>query len=80
MVSFRETLLRLRSRCSPVCVRCRDVAGEPLRLFEPSRNKTTSFALGKSGRDDWIRTSDPHTPSVVRYQTALRPVTFYPAG
>ena len=26
-----------------------------------------------TGRDDWIRTSDPHTPSVMRYQTALRP-------
>ncbi len=28
-----------------------------------------------TGRDDWIRTSDPHTPSVMRYQTALRPET-----
>ena len=26
-----------------------------------------------TGRDDWIRTSDPHTPSVMRYQAALRP-------
>ncbi len=26
-----------------------------------------------AGRGDWIRTSDPHTPSMVRYQTALRP-------
>ena len=25
------------------------------------------------GRGDWIRTSDPHTPSVMRYQAALRP-------
>ena len=25
------------------------------------------------GRDDWIRTSDPHNPIVVRYQTAPRP-------
>ena len=28
-----------------------------------------------TGRDDWIRTSDPHTPSMVRYQAALRPET-----
>ncbi len=27
----------------------------------------------ENGRADWIRTSDPYTPSVVRYQTALRP-------
>jgi hypothetical protein len=26
------------------------------------------------GRDDWIRTSDPLTPSQVRYQAALHPV------
>ena len=29
--------------------------------------------LQTSGRDDWIRTSDPLTPSQVRYQTAPRP-------
>lgn len=28
-----------------------------------------------TGRDDRIRTCDPHTPSVMRYQAALRPVT-----
>ena len=28
---------------------------------------------GKTGRGDWIRTSDLHTPSVMRYQAALRP-------
>ena len=27
----------------------------------------------KFGRDERIRTSDPHTPSVMRYQAALRP-------
>ena len=26
-----------------------------------------------TGRDERIRTSDPHTPSVMRYQAALRP-------
>ena len=26
-----------------------------------------------NGRDERIRTFDPHTPSVVRYQAALRP-------
>ena len=29
--------------------------------------------LRMCGRDERIRTSDPHTPSVVRYQTALHP-------
>lgn len=29
-----------------------------------------------SGRVDWIRTSDPLTPSQVRYQTAPPPVTY----
>ena len=27
----------------------------------------------RDGRGDWIRTSDLHTPSVMRYQAALRP-------
>ena len=31
------------------------------------------FAGLKIGRDERIRTSDPHTPSVMRYQAALRP-------
>ena len=30
-----------------------------------------------SGRDDWIRTSDPLTPSQVRYQAAPRPEVFF---
>ena len=30
-------------------------------------------AYRKDGRGDWIRTSDLHTPSVMRYQAALRP-------
>src|SRR3989337_2378822 len=29
--------------------------------------------LLRDGRGDWIRTSDLHTPSVMRYQAALRP-------
>src|SRR3546814_18104579 len=31
------------------------------------------------GRGDWIRTSDPHTPSVMRYQAALRPDRGFPS-
>ena len=31
------------------------------------------FPLKSDGRGDWIRTSDLHTPSVMRYQAALRP-------
>ena len=34
---------------------------------------------GKFGRDERIRTSDPHTPSVMRYQAALRPDRLGPA-
>src|SRR5690606_40227665 len=34
------------------------------------------WAREGSGRDDWIRTSDPHTPSVMRYQAAPRPEVF----
>ena len=30
-------------------------------------------ALRKTGRDDWIRTSDPLLPKQMRYQAALRP-------
>lgn len=37
------------------------------------RLETVISGKFSTGRDDWIRTSDPHTPSVVRYQTALRP-------
>ena len=31
------------------------------------------YMLENLGRDERIRTSDPHTPSVMRYQAALRP-------
>ena len=31
-----------------------------------------------TGRDDRIRTCDPHTPSVMRYQAALRPDQWRP--
>ena len=44
-------------------------------------NEKTGSSGGKNlpynpinyGRDDWIRTSDPLTPSQVRYQTAPHP-------
>ncbi len=38
--------------------------------------KTARMAPGRDfeiGRDDWIRTSDPLTPSQVRYQAAPHP-------
>ena len=35
---------------------------------------------GIFGRDERIRTSDPHTPSVMRYQAALRPDRPFRAG
>ncbi len=39
---------------------------------QPSTYQSGS-AKEKVGRDDRIRTCDPHTPSVMRYQAALRP-------
>jgi hypothetical protein len=38
------------------------------------------FLIPKIGRDERIRTSDPHTPSVMRYQAALRPDRSGPAS
>ena len=35
-----------------------------------------AYLLSKNGRDDWIRTSDPLTPSQVRYQAAPHPETY----
>ncbi len=32
------------------------------------------------GRDDWIRTSDPYVPNVVRYRAALHPEKIIPTG
>ena len=40
-----------------------------------SEGRNLSYNPMKSGRDDWIRTSDPLTPSQVRYQTAPHPDT-----
>src|SRR4051812_4130843 len=39
------------------------------------QNKKPTFArgYGGQGRADWIRTSDPHVPNVVRYRAALLP-------
>jgi hypothetical protein len=39
----------------------------------PEILQTTYKAEEEIGRDDWIRTSDPLTPSQVRYQAALHP-------
>jgi hypothetical protein len=38
--------------------------------------KTLAFAkVVLFRRDDWIRTSDPYVPNVVRYRAALHPET-----
>lgn len=39
-----------------------------------TKARTYALACGFSGRVDWIRTSDPLTPSQVRYQAAPPPV------
>lgn len=44
-------------------------AGDQGRALIPYR----LVYAGIFGRDDRIRTCDPHTPSVMRYQAALRP-------
>ena len=76
--------LRLRSGVfgkqspGPRLVLHRDLGGVsvPLRLrsgvFWEDVPRTSS-ASKKLGRDERIRTSDPHTPSVMRYQAALHP-------
>ena len=38
-----------------------------------SRNQRNFYDPEEVGRDDWIRTSDPLTPSQVRYQAAPHP-------
>ena len=44
----------------------------PMSAVQPVTYQSGS-AKEKVGRDDRIRTCDPHTPSVMRYQAALRP-------
>lgn len=46
-----------------------------VRACDPERPRGHALLSGEfsNGRDDRIRTYDPHTPSVVRYQTAPRP-------
>ena len=44
--------------------------GEQKRRATPGRS-----LLVNTGRDDWIRTSDPLLPKQVRYQAALHPVS-----
>ena len=45
-----------------------------LRLGDFRASVRRTAALSENlGRDERIRTSDPHTPSVMRYQAALRP-------
>ena len=43
------------------------------RHSKTARRDAGPFLLANIGRDDWIRTSDPLTPSQVRYQAALHP-------
>ena len=55
----------------------------PEQAFFVCSLKQASFALSKKAparaeawlfcRDDWIRTSDPYVPNVVRYRAALHP-------
>ena len=73
-------LYAVRSRL----LRRRDHSGRADR--EPVRPESVTYVLGinrhpcdrnrpgENGRDDWIRTSDPLTPSQVRYQAAPHPV------
>ena len=46
--------------------------------LEPAQQQPKSLKV--NGRGDRIRTCDPHTPSVMRYQAALRPDRASPQG
>ena len=45
-------------------------------VLRPYRHPCDRNRPAKNGRDDWIRTSDPLTPSQVRYQAAPHPEIF----
>ena len=57
----------------------RDAALAPLPEFA-GKQPLAVCSIGKTGRDERIRTSDPHTPSVMRYQAALRPDRHVPVS
>ena len=46
---------------------------KPSRIRRPETVTYLRNEPSKSGRGDWIRTSDPLRPRQVRYQAALRP-------
>ena len=77
----RSALFRHRRDCRPSAHgrgRVPDVLNVSLVVCEDAhRRGTETLPLGtpvwKIGRDDWIRTSDPLTPSQVRYQAAPHP-------
>ena len=58
-----------RIRPSDIASRGREAENADLDLTELE----TFLEIVKIGRDDWIRTSDPLTPSQVRYQAAPHP-------
>ena len=51
----------------PLCLQCACL--QQNGPIQETQNRPVNI-----GRDDWIRTSDPLTPSQVRYQAALHPV------
>ena len=64
----RRTAFQADERRSP--------ARPDARAQKPRARSTAVLRKGETtGRDERIRTSDPHTPSVMRYQAALRPET-----
>src|SRR5437762_10687460 len=61
--------------CRPGFRRCRQTRRRELLASLLRLGWTSRLATFREddGRGDWIRTSDLHTPSVMRYQAALRP-------
>src|SRR5216117_1074754 len=61
--------------CRPGFRRCRQTRRRALLASLLRLGWTSRLATFRKndGRGDWIRTSDLHTPSVMRYQAALRP-------
>lgn len=64
-----------RRRCDTCRLRCKGESNcrrqHPVGI--PAKKQGGQSHLATTGRDDWIRTSDPVVPNDVRYRAALHP-------
>ena len=70
---IHATRAPIRPRASAKATRDKIATHISTCCFGNKKARLRRAGLEASGRDDWIRTSDPLTPSQVRYQTAPRP-------